>query len=459
MGQTFSRIVLVAGILATCGVRALAADIAAEPVPGTSNAIISIEGNIESGDEVRFANVALRTDQAIVVLSSPGGNLVAAMEIGRAIRLKGFSTLVPDGFGCASACAIAWLGGATRYMGPGAKIGFHAASMAGQDQADSAANAVMGAYLNQLGLPLNAIVYVTTPQPTEIQWLTFADAEEIGIDVKPFQLARKEADTPPAAPTKPATPPAMTPFDDWASYGEWIQAASRDELWMASEVAIGIGRTKHDAFVFTTDNGWYVVALGPYAKGTAEQARARLVAKGIIPSDSMVKTGAYFRQLVIGERPRRLSAGGSSGSEAEPTGAGSAGATSSVALQAAQAFYRASSLPGAEALAYLDGIYSPTVSYFGKPTPKADVMAEKAAFMDRWPERLYTIDPNAISASCASNGTCEATGKVKWRAYSRERDATSIGTAEFRLSFATTGSLSVVSESSEVLSRSIYKGH
>lgn len=63
------------------------------------------------------------------MFNSEGGNLMAGLEIGRAIRLKGFDTLVPDKMYCASACALAWLGGKTRWAGPGDHSTFHAAWM------------------------------------------------------------------------------------------------------------------------------------------------------------------------------------------------------------------------------------------------------------------------------------------------------------------------------------------
>ena len=53
----------------------------------------------------------------------------------------------------------------------------------------------------------------------------------------------------------------------------------------------------------------------------------------------------------------------------------------------------------------------------------------------------------------------QGTGLLKWRAYSEERDATPVGSARFDLQFQLRGTMSVVSESSEVLSRSIYKGY
>jgi hypothetical protein len=49
--------------------------------------------------------------------------LVAGLRIGEAIRRMGFSTIVPDGRHCASACAFAWLGGIERFIGTDARIG------------------------------------------------------------------------------------------------------------------------------------------------------------------------------------------------------------------------------------------------------------------------------------------------------------------------------------------------
>jgi tetratricopeptide (TPR) repeat protein len=154
---------------------------------GSEVTFVSIDGPLVLGDEKRFAEFALGVPEgAVVVLSSPGGNLIAGIGIGRAINLLGFRTLVPEGFQCASACAFAWLAGSPRLMGKGATIGFHAASSTENGTVSSVGNALVGAYLNQLGLPSSAIVYITEPQPNDIRWLTFDDAAQIGIAVLKF---------------------------------------------------------------------------------------------------------------------------------------------------------------------------------------------------------------------------------------------------------------------------------
>jgi hypothetical protein len=74
-----------------------------------------------------------------------------------------------------------------------ARVGFHAVYVdnGGQASVSSAGNALVGAYLNQLGLPASAIVYITSAPPEGMQWLSFVDAQHYGIDVHPFNLATR----------------------------------------------------------------------------------------------------------------------------------------------------------------------------------------------------------------------------------------------------------------------------
>ena len=115
-------IILLAGL--SLASSASAALISVQPATETFPAVISIEGEIAFGDERDFVNQALGLDSAIVVLASPGGNTFAAIEIGKAIRLKNFVTLVDNNEQCASACALIWLAGVVRFMGPEAQLGF-----------------------------------------------------------------------------------------------------------------------------------------------------------------------------------------------------------------------------------------------------------------------------------------------------------------------------------------------
>jgi hypothetical protein len=137
--------------------------------PGESvvNAIL-VEGELMFGDEKKFADIAIQTSSAVVVLSSPGGSASAGVEIGKAIRLKGFATFVMPDFPCASACALAWLGGVPRLMSAKSQIGFHAIFLGDDGKVSSDGNAVVGAYLSQLGLSSNAIRYIERRRPSAI---------------------------------------------------------------------------------------------------------------------------------------------------------------------------------------------------------------------------------------------------------------------------------------------------
>jgi hypothetical protein len=118
---------------------------------------IAINGTIMPGDRHKFANIALTTDEAVVLLHSDGGNILEAFEIGRAIRLKKFPTFVTPNEVCASACALIWLAGTPRLMSPSAKIGFHAAYISGSNEISSSGNTIVGSYLNSLGFTDTAI--------------------------------------------------------------------------------------------------------------------------------------------------------------------------------------------------------------------------------------------------------------------------------------------------------------
>lgn len=149
------------------------------------SALVLVEGDFEHDDVEAFrAKVAaLTTSRVTVAFRSDGGSLVAGIRIGTLIREKKFATVIPDSASCASACALAWLGGTKRFMGQGASVGFHAAYIVrsyGPVESGSG-NAILGAYLNQLGLTEDAILYITKTAPTSIQWMNLRDANEHGI--------------------------------------------------------------------------------------------------------------------------------------------------------------------------------------------------------------------------------------------------------------------------------------
>jgi hypothetical protein len=166
--------------------RAMAADIDVKHLDNGST-LIAIEGEFELSDVDTFRTKveSLSTARVTVAFRSEGGRLVVGIRIGTLIREKKFNTVVPDGASCASACALAWLGGTRRFVGQDSSIGFHAAYVLKSHgpTPSGSGNAVLGAYLNQLGLSEKAILYITQTAPTSIQWMSLEDAAEHGIGV------------------------------------------------------------------------------------------------------------------------------------------------------------------------------------------------------------------------------------------------------------------------------------
>lgn len=210
-----------------------------------------------------------------MAFDSDGGSLVAGIQIGETIRLKNFSTLVPNGKRCASSCALAWLGGTRRFMGPESKIGFHSAYNGDTGQVTGPGNALVGAYLNKIGLPYDAVVYITSASPDSITWLSKADAEKIGIEVAFFQLS------PPTA-RKAVTPTASAPpqgENTGEAGGYLVQISSQRSESDAMVAYKALQRRFPSALgsrapiimrADTTNGVFYRAAIGPF--GAADEA-------------------------------------------------------------------------------------------------------------------------------------------------------------------------------------------
>lgn len=106
---------------------------------------VVLSGEIDPGAPARLAQALkqIGNDGADVYLDSPGGNLLAGMQIGRILRRVGAATYVgnlvvdndhrfsgkpgvkPVPGGCYSACSLAFLGGVYRYAIDGSQYGVH----------------------------------------------------------------------------------------------------------------------------------------------------------------------------------------------------------------------------------------------------------------------------------------------------------------------------------------------
>jgi hypothetical protein len=184
---------------------------------------VILSGEILDGDAQEFQiSVDGLPAGTIVRLQSPGGLTAEGIAIGRTIREMQFVTYAPYG-PCASACGLIWLGGVERWVNSNAKVGFHQAHTedAGKLHTSGVGNALVGAYMNELGYSDDAIVFATVMEPEGMAWLTQNLAARVGLGFHE------------------GTP---LPRADALVQNEAIAPGTVDELWREAEELFNDGR-------------------------------------------------------------------------------------------------------------------------------------------------------------------------------------------------------------------------
>jgi hypothetical protein len=177
---------------------------------------IIVSGEFELSDDLTpFSELVRVHDPSAVTFQSGGGNPFKAMELGRLIRRHGLITIQTRRAECASACALAFLGGIQRFAQPGS-IGVHQSSFAddaGLD-ADMAVSAIQRAtaeimsYISEIGA-----------DPALVQLALQYDSEDIrylsGSEMAQYRVTSNEPrEGVPMAPTMPIAPPPRTSAED-----------------------------------------------------------------------------------------------------------------------------------------------------------------------------------------------------------------------------------------------------
>jgi len=118
-----------------------------------------------------------------VVLHSPGGSVSDAIEMGRLIRQKQFTTEVESGRYCASSCPLVFAGGVERRAGESAAIGVHqVTALVASDTAPTALNGMDGIermsaecqkYLLEMGIDPMVWVHAMETPRDQLFYFTF----------------------------------------------------------------------------------------------------------------------------------------------------------------------------------------------------------------------------------------------------------------------------------------------
>ena len=190
-----------------------AATITVNPPDAYGRIFVDVVGDILLEDDKTFqAKIGRPVDpeKVIITLVGDGGDALTAGAIGDIIRLTGMNTFVPVGQRCASACAFIWLAGAERFISSNAYVGFHGIYDPRTGQQPAMPNILMATYLGYLGFGYGAVVWMLSPRPLAIHWLTAETAKQYGIYTQslnpPRTIPLAQPAGPPQAPL-PSNPP------------------------------------------------------------------------------------------------------------------------------------------------------------------------------------------------------------------------------------------------------------
>ncbi|PRD40869.1 hypothetical protein C5748_24650 [Phyllobacterium phragmitis] len=142
---------------------------------------------------------------------------------------------------------------------------------------------------------------------------------------------------------------------------------------------------------------------------------------------------SVYQILCYGELKREV-ANTPAQAENPPQTSDVGGAISDSVVRKATAFiheyHRVWSSDNVTALDYMRGVYGSRVTFYGKNISKAELIAEKTKFAQRWPDRSYTVRPDTLDIKC-EDYACIIRGVVNWSAYSPARNKTAKGVAAF----------------------------
>lgn len=151
--------------------------------------VIILKGEFEyTDDPSELEKLVANSGARGVFFNSGGGNIVAAIAYGRKIRALRLGTFQPRALECASACALAFLGGIIRYADPGA-IGVHQSSFAPGhdiDSSDAVASvqsitAEIISYVVEMGVDPRLLQLSLSTESHDMRYLTAQEMKTLNV--------------------------------------------------------------------------------------------------------------------------------------------------------------------------------------------------------------------------------------------------------------------------------------
>lgn len=159
---------------------------------------VAIQGEITQAD-VNTLSSAVRggedVSMRLIVLSSDGGDLHAAMQMGRILRAHGFDAVIPDGHTCMSACVFLLAAAVDKSVY--GRVGIHRPYFVSGDPQIIAREirdmkALSAAFLREMNIPERLAEDMFSVDPGKIRMLTDRELEDYRLNSKDF--VAQEAD-------------------------------------------------------------------------------------------------------------------------------------------------------------------------------------------------------------------------------------------------------------------------
>ena len=110
------------------------------------------------------------------------------------------------------------------------------------------------------------------------------------------------------------------------------------------------------------------------------------------------------------------------------------------------------SSPNDRAMRAMEAIYESSVTYFGRVTPRQAVLDDKRRFIQRWPQRSYSIQPQTLVTRCDGwFSRCIISGMMDWTATNSTKRSTGVASFQYVVRRGQDGSMLIAEETSKVV--------